>query len=128
MTTMKRILILLSAILMVSGCGLGYRYHSQYDYGTRPNSHSTYPVFQDAALVFLSNSSQRIEVAVDNQYYRVKTVRNSSFRSSRYYKKTNDNAIIVRPGRHHVTVRYKGRVILDKRVNVYPGDMTAIYL
>ena len=83
---------------------------------------------QDAAVVFLSNTSKRIDVSIDNQTYRVKTVRNSSFRSDRYYRKTAENAIVVRPGRHRVTVWRRGRVLMDRRINVYPGDMTAIYL
>ena len=131
---MKRILILLSAVLLISGCGVGHYsydpYYSGYPShsGSRHGSYSTHSRMQDAALVFMSNSSHRIDVSIDNMTYRVKTVRNSSFRSDRYYRKTVENAIAVRPGRHHVTVWRRGRVILDKRINVYPGDITAIYL
>ena len=134
MTTMKRFLILLSAVLLISGCGVGHYsydpYYSGYPShsGSRHSSHSTYPRMQDAAVVFLSNTSKRIDVSIDNQTYRVKTVRNSSFRSDRYYRKTAENAIVVRPGRHRVTVWRRGRVLMDRRINVYPGDMTAIYL
>lgn len=112
---MKRILILLSAVLLFAGCGTG--------------SHTVVSGKADeAGVVFFSDQTQAIDVTIDKNTYRVNTVKNSDFKKKRNIKKTADNMIVVKPGQHDVTVRYKGKTILTQKIFVSAGDTKVINL
>ncbi len=112
---MKRVLILLSAVLLLAGCGTG--------------SHTVVSGKADeAGLVFFADRIQTIDVTIDKQTYRVNTVKNNDFKKKRNIKKTSDNLIIVKPGRHDVKVRRRGRTILTQKIFVSAGDTKVINL
>ena len=112
---MKRVLILLSAVLLLAGCGTG--------------SHTVVSGKADeAGVVFFADREQTIDVTIDDQTYRVNTVKDSDFKKKRNIKKTADNMIVVKPGQHEVKVRHKGRTILTQKIFVSAGDTKIINL
>jgi len=112
---MKRFLILLSAVLLFTGCGVG--------------THSVVSGKADeAAVVFFADKAQDIDVTIDNQTYRVSTVKDSDFKKKRNIKKTADNMITVKPGQHEVKVRMRGTVVLTQKIFVSAGDTKVINL
>lgn len=133
---MKRFLILLSAVLLVTGCGVGYYSHEpSYGYGHsypdsrhRHHSHSTAPRNDFAGLAFFADRSKNIEVSVDHQRYRIKTLRYNASRSRHNFEKAIENTISVRPGMHSVRVWRNGRLLYDQRVYIYSNDVKAVYL
>ncbi len=113
---MKRILIaLFAAALLLTGCGVG----SHTVVSGKPD---------EAAVIFFDDQAYAVDVRIDNNTYRVKTVKNSDYKKKRNIKKTADNMIVVRPGVHNVTVRRKGRVVLEQRIFVSAGDTKVINL
>ena len=132
---MKRFLILLSAVLLVTGCGVGYYAyepsygHSYPDSRHRPHSSRSTALRNDVAgLAFYADRSKNIEVSVDRQYYRIKTLKYRANRNRRNFEKAIENTITVRPGLHHVRVWRNGRLIYDQRINVYSNGVQSIYL
>ena len=112
---MKRLLILLSAVLLLAGCGTG--------------SHSVASGKPDAAgVVFFADREQSIRVTIDDQTYHVKTVKDSDYKKKRNIKKTSENMIVVKPGKHDVRVRLKGRTVLTQKIFVSAGDTKVINL
>ena len=133
---MKRFLILLSAVLLVTGCGVGYySYEPSYGYGHsypdsrhRHHSHSTAPRNNFAGLAFFADRSKNIEVSVDHQHFRIKTLKYNASRTRHNFEKAIGNTIPVRPGMHTVRVWRNGRLIYDQRVYIYSNDVKAVYL
>lgn len=132
---MKRLLIFLSALLMVTGCGIsGYSSYDDayYPSGSRHRHHhhsqSTYPRSSDGGVIFVSNRAKTVDVTIDNRTYRVKTVKYNSTPSRRNMEKTIGNTIPVRSGMHTIRVRRNGQIVYDQRVYVYSNDVKAIYL
>lgn len=124
---MKRFfLVLFAAAFMLTGCGLGYRSGAYYPDDYHHHGDSRY--YEDAAVVFIADSRYNINVRIDRDHYRVRTVRERDFWRNRNVGKVYDNMIVVSPGRHKITVRRRGRVLLDERVNVYAGEAKTIYL
>lgn len=112
---MKRVIILLSALLLVAGCGVG--------------SHTVVSGLADeAAVVFFSPRAMTVDVTVDDMDYRVNTVKDSEFKAKRNIKDTANNMIIVKPGTHEVTVRFNGATILNQKIFVSAGDTKVIKL
>lgn len=112
---MKRILILLSAVLLLASCGTG--------------SHTVVSGKADeAAVVFFADRVQAIDVTIDGKTYRVDTVRDVDFKKKRNIKKTADNLITVSPGSHDVKVSQKGKTILTQKIFVSAGDTKVINL
>ncbi|MCR5710305.1 MAG: hypothetical protein K6G79_07480 [Bacteroidales bacterium] len=112
---MKRFLILLSAVLLVAGCGVG--------------THSVASGRADeAAVVFFADRAYDIDVTIDNQTYRVSTVKDSDFKSKRNIKATAANSIYVKPGQHDVKVRRRGSTIFTQKIFVSAGDTKTIKL
>lgn len=123
---MKRFfLILFAAAFMLTGCGLGYRSGGYYP---EDPHHRDSHYYQEAAVVFVADSRYNIDVRIDHERFRVKTVRDRDFWRNRNVRKTYNNMIIVSPGRHRITVRRRGRVIMEDRIYVYTGEAKAIYL
>lgn len=107
---MKRIfLVLFAATLLLTGCGMG----------SRP---ADYRHHEDSALILLADRHYSVDVSVDHHRYRVSTVKRSEFRNKRHYDRVTDNMIVVHPGVHKVTVRRRGRVVLEQRTYFRPGD------
>ncbi|MBO4536359.1 MAG: hypothetical protein J5702_04045 [Bacteroidales bacterium] len=131
---MKRLLILLSAVLLVTGCGIGhYAYEPSYGHSypesrQRHPSHSTASRSDFAGLAFFAERSKNIEVSVDHRHYRIKTLKYNANRNRRNFEKAVENTIAVRPGRHYVRVWRNGRLIFDQRINVYANGVQSIYL
>jgi len=114
---MKRsfLILLFAAALLITGCGVG--------------SHTVVSGRADeAGLVVFADRSYPIDVTVDNQTYRVNTVKDNSYKNKRNIKKTADNMIVVSPGVHSVTVRSRGRVVLTQRIFVSAGDTKVLTL
>lgn len=132
---MKRFLILLSAVLLVTGCGVGY-YSYEPSYGHSypdsrhryPSSHSTASRHEVAGLAFYAERSKNIEVSVDHQHYRIKTLKYNANRNRHNFEKAIENTITVRPGTHYVRVWRNGRLIYDQRIYVYSNGVQSIYL
>ena len=90
---MKRFLILLSAVLLVTGCGVGY-YSYEPSYGhTYPNSHhrhhpnSSVSRNELGGLAFFADRSKNIEVSVDHQHFRIKTLKYNASRTRHNFEK-----------------------------------------
>ena len=113
---MKRLLILLSAVLLVAGCGTG--------------SHSMASGKADeAAVVFFADQSYTVDVFIDHNVYQVKTVKNSDYKKKRNIRKTVENIIIVTPGQHDIIVRRgHGKILLSQKFFVSAGDTKAFNL
>ena len=131
---MKRFLILLSAVLLVTGCGVGY-YSYEPSYGhTYPNSHhrhhpnSSVSRNELGGLACFADRSKNIEVSVDHQHFRIKTLKYNASRTRHNFEKAIGNTIPVRPGMHTVRVWRNGRLIYDQRVYIYSNDVKAVYL
>ena len=131
---MKRFLILLSAVLLVTGCGIGnYAYEPSYrpsypDSRHRHHSHSTASRNEVAGLAFFADRSKNIEVSVDHQHYRIKTLKYNASRSRHNFEKAIENTITVRPGMHYIRVWRNGRLLYDQRIYVYSNSVQSIYL
>lgn len=112
---MKKLLLFLSAALLLTGCGVG--------------SHTVVSGQADeAGVVFLADKELAIDVTVDNMTYRVNTVADSNFKTKRNIKKTALNTIVVKPGQHDLTVRYGGQTVLTQKIFVSAGDTKVIKL
>ena len=140
---MKRFLILLSAVLLVTGCGIGHHgfvpgyvpgdetsYEDYYPGSRHHHRHSTSPYSRDSysGLAFYAERSKNIEVSVDHQRYRIKTLKYNASRNQRNFEKALENTIPVRPGVHYVRVRRNGQIIYDQRLYVSAGCVVPIYL
>ena len=112
---MKKLILFLSAALLLTGCGVG--------------SHSVVSGKADeAGVIFFADKTQTIDVTIDKTNYRVSTVKDSEFKKKRNIKKTAENIITVKPGTHDVTVRVKGQTILTQKIFVSAGDTKVINL
>jgi len=131
---MKRFLILFSAVLLVTGCGIGnYAYEPYYGHSypdSRHHHHSRSTVSRNdvAGLAFYADRSKNIEVSVDRQVYRIKTLKYNANRNRHNYKKAVENTIPVRSGMHYVRVWRNGRILYDQRIYVYPNSVQSVYL
>ena len=128
---MKRFLILLSAVLLVTGCGVGYyAYEPSYGHSYPDSRHSRSTVHRNdfAGLAFYADRSKYIEVSVDRQYYRIKTLKYRANRNRRNFEKAIENTITVRPGTHYVRVWRNGRLLYEQRIYIRPNGVQAIYL
>jgi len=113
---MKRIfLVLFAATLLLTGCGMG----------SRPAA-SHYR--EDSALILLADRHYSVDVSVDHHRYHVGTVKRSEYRNKRHFDRIKDNMVIVQPGVHKVTVRRRGRLVLEQRIYFRPGDTRTIKL
>ena len=109
---MKKLLLFLSAALLLTGCGVG--------------SHTVVSGQADeAGVVFFADKELTVEVTIDQQTYRVNTVAESDFKTKRNIKKTALNTIPVKPGQHDVTVFYR---VLTQKIFVSAGDTKTIKL
>jgi hypothetical protein len=112
---MKRILILLSAVLLFAGCGTG--------------THTVVSGKADeAAVVFFAESSQSIDVTIDGKAYQVKTVKDTEYKAKRDIKRTAENSIVVSPGQHDVKVTRRGETVLTQKIFVSAGEIKVIKL
>ena len=138
---MKRFLILLSAVLLVTGCGVGHHgfvpgyvpgdetpYGDYYPGSRHHHSNSSYSRDGFSGLAFYAERSKNIEVSVDHQRYRIKTLKYNANRNRRNFEKAVENTIPVRPGVHNVQVRRNGRIIYDQRLYVSASGIVPIYL
>lgn len=130
---MKRFLILLSAVLLVTGCGVGYySYEPSYGHSYPDSRHRHHPSTvsrnESAGLAFFADRSKNIEVSVDHQRYRIKTLKYNANRNRRNFEKAIGNTIPVRPGMHNVRVWRNGRLLYDQRIYVYSNSVQPVYL
>ena len=132
---MKRFLILLSAVLLVAGCGVGaYSYYDDPYYPSDSHSHrhhthahSTAARSDATGVMFFADRAKNIDVVIDYKAYRVKTVKYNS-RTRRNFERAVNNTISVRPGMHNIQVIRNGRIIYDQRVYFSPNSIQTIYL
>ena len=114
-SAMKKLLLFLSAALLLTGCGVG--------------SHTVVSGRADeAGIVFFADKSLAIDVTIDKDTYRVNTVKDSDFKSKRNIKRTAENLIVIKPGQHDVKVRLRGETILTQKIFVSAGDTKVINL
>ncbi|MBR6423335.1 MAG: hypothetical protein IKS47_01460 [Bacteroidales bacterium] len=111
----KLFFLLITATLLLAGCGTG----SHTVVSGKPD---------DAGLVFMDDSSYKIDVTVDGKSYKVSTVKDVDFKKMRDIKKTAQNMIVIRPGSHDIKVRVKGKTILTQKIFVSAGDTKVINL
>ena len=115
-----RFLLLVAVVLLTAGC-----------FSSRKGSSSTTPTVTqapDAALLFVANSSYKIDVTVDRNQYHVKTVKSQDLDRKRNLKQAADNMIYVSPGSHQVTIRERGKIVYDQRVHVRSDETKMIKL
>ena len=100
---MKKIVIALIGVLMLSGCGAG--------------SYSVSSGKADEGMIsFASASKAPIAVAIDGANYNVYTVKTKAWRKDRNIKKTAQNTIFLSPGQHTVVVTMDGKEVCNKKV------------
>ena len=134
---MRRFLILLSAVLLVTGCGVGAYSYYDYDNPYYPSdsrshrhhapSHASAGRNEATGVMFFADRAKNIDVVIDFKAYRVKTVKYGS-RTRHNFERAIDNTIPVRPGLHNIQVIRNGRIIYDQRLYIYPNGVQSIYL
>ena len=112
---MKRVIIVLFAILMLSSCGVG-------SYSVSSGK------ADEGMLSFVSASETSVDVTIDDNSYAVYTVKSKAWRKDRNIKKTAKNTIILSPGQHNVIVTMKGKTVLNKKIFVSPQEHKIIEL
>lgn len=58
-----------------------------------------------AEISFVDDNSYRISVVLDDDAYQVNTVKEKVYRRDKKIKKTAENTILVKPGKHKVVVK-----------------------
>lgn len=111
----KLFFLLLTATLLLAGCGTG----SHTVVSGNPD---------DAGVVFVDDSSYKIDVTIDGKSYKVSTVKDIDYKKMRDIKKTAQNMIVIKPGNHEVKVRVKGKTVLTQKIFVSAGDTKVINL
>ena len=100
---MKKFFLALIAVLTLSGCGVG-------SYSVSSGK------ADEGMLSFVSANKTPITVTLDNDTYKLYTVKATAWKKDRDIKKTAQNTIFLVPGQHHVVVEMKGQVVCDKKV------------
>lgn len=113
---MKKLIIALAAVLLLSGCGVG--------------SYSVSSGKADNGEVsFTDTKVAPINVVVDKQTYNIKTVKLKAWTKDRNIRKTVQNTISLPSGKHDVTVyNEQGLKVYNKTLYISAGEHKVIDL
>lgn len=112
---MKRVLLVLFASLLLTGCGVG-------SYSVSSGK------ADEAELSFTSNWKEDLTVVVDNNTFNVQSVRQKDFKAERKLRKTVNNTIKITPGQHDLKVYMKGMEVYSKKIFVSAQEHKIIEL
>lgn len=100
---MKKFFLALFAVLTLSGCGVG--------------SYSVSSGKADEGMIsFVSANKTPITVTIDNDIFKLYTVKTTAWKKDRDIKKTAQNTVFIAPGQHSVVVEMDGKVVCEKKV------------
>lgn len=112
---MKKILLIIASLVFFASCGVGTYSHSS-------------GVDDKAGIVVVSSSQQTIEVYVDGAMHKVKSVKESNFKSKKNINKRAQNTVPVTPGQHTVEVVVDGQKVYSKKMYVSNSETKVINL
>lgn len=112
---MKKIVIAILTALAFVSCGVG-------NYSVSSGR------ADECAVSFTSATPANIEVWIDGQVYRVKSVRDKAYKTDRKIKETVQNTIILTPGTHNVSVNADGRTVYSKKLFISASEHRIIEL
>ncbi len=112
---MKRIIVLLIAVMAVCSCGVG--------------TYSVSSGKEDVAkLSFTATATTPIVVVVDDAEYSVNAVKQKAYKADRKIKATAYNTITVTPGKHNVRVLSNGQEVYNKTLFISTSEHRIIDL
>lgn len=112
---MKKILIALFSVLVLSSCGVG-------SYSTSGGK------ADEAAISFTSLKATPLVVTIDNDVYHVSSVATSNFKKKKDLKATAANTIRILPGTHDVKVYIDDYEVFSKKIFISTSEQRVIAL
>ena len=113
---MKKILVHLVFALLLCSCGVGV-----YSVSSGKSDDST--------ISFTDNTERTISITIDNaKTETLKTVKQKDFQKARNIKKTSNNTLTLKPGKHNIKVLENDKILLEKVIFISAGEHKIIAL
>jgi len=113
---MKRVLLIICAVLMLAGCGVGTYSLSS---GKADECYISFTAL---------NKKQVADVTIDGKTYELTCVYEKAYRNDRNIKKTTQNTVVLQPGTHEVSVSLKGEKIYTKTLFISAQEHKVVNL